>query len=134
MNSDSELLTTESMKTDDGNAQKSPASSPTDVVQLMNTRWGSDLVGLAAELGLADLIQVGPKTTEEIAKSEGLHAPTLYRILRALGNFGYFSEQEDGRFAQTQMSDTLRSDVPYSMRGLARMVTRPWSVRAWMGL
>jgi hypothetical protein len=32
------------------------------------------------------------------------------------------------------MSDALRSDVSYSMRGLARMVNRPWTIGAWTNL
>jgi C-methyltransferase len=62
------------------------------------------------------------------------HAASLQRLLRALTNLGIFAEQPDGRFAQTPMSDALRSDVPYSMRGTARMVNRPWSIRAWIEL
>jgi len=97
-------------------------------------RWASDIVGVAAELGLADQIQSAPKTAEEIAAALGLHAPSLYRLLRALANFGIFAEQADKSFAHTPMSVTLRSDVPYSMRGHARMNFRPWTRKAWGGL
>jgi len=109
--------------------------SPLAAVQgLVTGRFAADIVGVAAELGLADQIQSGPKTAEEIAAALGLHAPSLYRLLRALANFGVFVEQEDGRFGQTPMSDTLRSDVPYSMRGMSRMNFRPWTMRAWTEL
>jgi hypothetical protein len=101
---------------------------------LVTVRFSADIVAVAAEVGLADQIQNGPKTAEEIAAAMGPHAPSLYRLLRALANFGIFTEQEDGRFGQTSMSDTLRSDVPYSMRGLARMTFRPWTIRAWTEL
>jgi hypothetical protein len=104
------------------------------VHHLVMGRFAADIVAVAAELGLADQIQSGPKTAEEIAAAMGLHAPSLYRLLRALANFGIFTEQGDGRFGQTSMSDTLRSDVPYSMRGLARMTFRPWTIRAWTEL
>jgi O-methyltransferase domain len=101
---------------------------------LVTGRFAADIVGVAAELGLADQIQSGPKTAEEIAAAMGLHAPSLYRLLRALANFGVFVEQEDGRFGQTPISDTLRSDVPYCMRGMARINFRPWAMRAWTEL
>jgi hypothetical protein len=94
-------------------------------------RWAADIVGVAAELGIADRIQSAPKTVEEIATAMGLHAPSLYRLLRALASFGLFAEQEDGSFAHTPMSETLRSEVPYSMRGHARLNFRPWTRRAW---
>jgi hypothetical protein len=109
-------------------SQVSPLAAVHDLV---TGRFAADIVGVAAELGLADQIEKGPKTVEEIAAALGLHAPSLYRLLRALANFGIFAEHEDGRFRQTPMSDTLRSDVPDSMRGMARMNFRPWTMRAW---
>jgi O-methyltransferase/methyltransferase family protein len=107
---------------------------PIAVLQLATGRWVAQIVGVAAELGLADEIQEGPKTAQEIAASKGLQAPPLYRLLRALASVGIFAEQEDGRFRQTPMSDALRSDVPYSMRGVARMSNMHCIVRGWMGL
>jgi hypothetical protein len=53
----------------------------------------------------------------------GFHAPSLYRLLRALASAGIFVEQADGSFAHTRMSQVLRSDVPYSMRSLVRPTT-----------
>jgi hypothetical protein len=103
-------------------------------LQLASGRWVAHIVGVAAELGLADQIQQAPQTAEQLAHEKGLHAPSLYRLLRALASLGIFTEQADGRFAQTPMSDALRSDVPYSMRGMVRMVNRPWSIQAWTQL
>lgn len=114
--------------------ERLPVSSLTRVRQLVTGRWAADIVSVAAELGLADEIQSGPKTADEIAATMGLHAPSLHRLLRALSNFGIFIEDEDGRFGQTAMSETLRSDVPYSMRGMARMTCRPWTLGAWAKL
>jgi hypothetical protein len=37
--------------------------APIRVLQLATGRWVAHLVGVAAELGLADLVQSGPKTT-----------------------------------------------------------------------
>jgi hypothetical protein len=108
--------------------------APIRVLQLATGRWVAHMVGVAAELGLADLVQTGPKTAEQLADAAGLHAPSLYRLLRSLAGVGVFAKQEDGRFAQTPMSDALRSDVSYSMRGLARMVNRPWTIGAWTNL
>jgi hypothetical protein len=115
-------------------AQGPELPPPVAVLQLAAGRWISHIVGVAAELGLADQIQSGPKTAEELARAGGLNAGALLRLLRALASLGIFAEQSDGRFAQTPMSDALRSDVPYSMRGMARMVNRPWTVQAWTDL
>jgi hypothetical protein len=108
--------------------------APIHVLQFATSRWVAHAVGVAAELGLSDLIQSGPKTAEELADAMGLHAPSLYRLLRALASVGIFTRLEDGRFAQTQASDALRKDVPYSMQGFARMVNRPWAIGAWTQL
>jgi hypothetical protein len=47
--------------------------------------------------------------------------PTLYRLLRALASVGVFAEVEEQQFALTPLAELLRSDVPCSMRALARM-------------
>src|SRR5258707_10442370 len=78
---------------------------PVAVLQLVTGRWVAQIVGVAAELGLADEIQTGPKTAEEIAEVKGAKAAPLYRLLRALASVGIFAEQEDRRFRQTPMSD-----------------------------
>jgi hypothetical protein len=103
---------------------------PIALLQLITGRWVSQTIGVAAELGFADEIESGPKTAAEIASAKDLHAPSVYRVLRALASIGIFAEQ-DGRFMQTPLSDALRSDVPYSMRGLARMVNMNSAIDAW---
>src|SRR5260221_113481 len=70
-----------------------------EVQDLISARWVADMIGVAAELQLADFINTGAKTAEEIAKTKGLHATSLYRLLRALASCGIFAEQEDGTFA-----------------------------------
>jgi O-methyltransferase domain len=109
-------------------------SATQEVQDLMTGRWVADMIGVAAELELADVINSGAKTAEEIAKAKGLHPISLYRLLRGLASYGIFAEQEDGTFAQTPRSDALRKDVSYSAWGMAQLTTRPWSVRAWMEL
>jgi hypothetical protein len=72
-----------------------------EVQDLMTARWVADMIGVAAKLELADFIQAGANTAEEIAKAKGLHANSLYRLLRGLASYGIFAEQEDGTFTQT---------------------------------
>ena len=43
----------------------------------------------------------------------------MYRILRALAASGIFTEVSAGRFALNPVAETLRSDIPGSMRGMA---------------
>src|SRR5712672_172853 len=64
-----------------------------EVQDLMTARWVADMIGVAAELQLADFINAGAKTAEEIAKAKGLHPISLYRLLRGLASYGIFAEQ-----------------------------------------
>ena len=91
----------------------------------------SQALGVAAELGVADQLSSGPKSSAELATAVGAHEPSLYRILRSLASVGVFAETGERTFANTPMSDMLRSDVPGSMRSGARFMTRPWHFAAW---
>jgi hypothetical protein len=84
--------------------------------QMSIGHYVSRALHLAARLGLADLLQDGPRDARELAAASGTHAPSLNRVLRFLASVGVFEELEDGRFALTPMGDMLRSDVPGSMR------------------
>ena len=61
--------------------------------------WASQMVHVAARLGLADLLADGPRTADELARSTGTHSGSLYRLLRALASVGVFSEGEGRRFS-----------------------------------
>src|SRR3954471_13444640 len=76
--------------------------------------WVSQMVHVAAKLGLADRLADGPRTHDELAAATGTHARSLYRLLRTLASVGIFSEDEEGRFSQTPLSEALRKDVPGS--------------------
>ncbi|WP_394821837.1 methyltransferase [Pendulispora albinea] len=72
---------------------------------------------LAAELGVADLLTGGPRTSDELAASTKSHPRALYRLLRTLAACGVFTEVEPGRFAQTPASAYLAKDHPQSVHG-----------------
>jgi hypothetical protein len=72
----------------------------------------TQLIYVAAQLGIADKLKDGPKTTEELAQATGAHPRNLYRVLRTLAGLGVFAEDSDGRFQLTALSAHLTSDVP----------------------
>ena len=82
-------------------------------------------VALAAELGIPDTLADGPRSSGEIAQSTSTHEASLSRLLRLLSTFGVFSEVEPGRFAQTPLSELLRSGTPGSLRPWVRMIGLP---------
>ena len=100
-------------------------------VQLMNFivgKWISKPIYVAAELGIADMLAEGPKTIQELAQESHSHAPSLYRMMRALASVGIFSEVEEKRFELTPMADLLKSEA---MRSIALMFNADWSDKAW---
>jgi ubiquinone/menaquinone biosynthesis C-methylase UbiE len=116
-------------------AQSEPALPPQFVMlQMITGFWVSQAIQVAARLGLADLAQDGPKTADELARLTGTHAPSLYRALRALASVGVFAEDDQKRFAQTPLSDTLRSDAPGSLRWMAMVELGQEHFPAWGNL
>ena len=93
--------------------------------------WVTKSIYVAAELGIADLVAAEPLTAEVLSAATGTHAPSLYRVLRALASIGIFAEDERGRFGLTPLAATLRRDVPGSVRELARLWGVDWHWAAW---
>jgi len=93
--------------------------------------WVSHAILLAARLGIPDLLADGPKDGRELAGLTDAHAPSLYRVLRALASVGVFREAEDGRFHLTPLAEPLRDGVPGSLRAFAIMLGEEWHWRAW---
>lgn len=89
------------------------------MVGMISGFWVSRVVYIAAKLGLADVLKDGAKTVEEVAQATETHAPSLYRVMRALAGAGVLLEDEEKRFSLTPLGATLRSDAPLSLRALA---------------
>ncbi len=104
---------------------------PVAMLQMIAGFWVSRALYLAAKLGIADLIQDQSRTATELAAVTGTHAPSLYRVLRALASVGVFAEDEHGRFALTPLAATLRSDVPGSLRAWAIVQLGGEHYQAW---
>jgi len=93
------------------------APSPSEhMIRLSSDYVLSRSLQVVAELGIADLLATGPRTSGALAAETGAHAPSLYRLLRALSGFGVFVEHEDGTFRLTRLGATLRSDGAGSVR------------------
>lgn len=106
-------------------------------VQLMQLLFGlttSRAIGVAAELCIADKLKDGPKSVEELAGQAGVHARSLYRVLRACASIGVFSEDTEKRFSLTPLAEPLLSDAPGSLRAFAVMFTTDWQYQTWADL
>jgi len=110
-------------------AKKSP---PTAIMlNLIIGYWVSRLIYVAAKLELADRLNDGPRTVEELAVAAGVQKPALYRVLRALASVGVFEETKDRRFKLTPLAATLRTGVTGSMRAMAMMMVENYWFDAW---
>jgi len=99
--------------------QLNQTPAPVQMLQIISGFWISRAVYVIGKLGIPDLLQSGPKTAEELAAATKTHAPSLFRILRALVSVGVLNSAEGERFAQTPLSETLVTDAPGSLRWFA---------------
>jgi len=99
-----------------------PEPPADQIVRLADGYLVSQLLRVAAELGVADALAEGPRTSAELATAVGADADVLHRVLRRLACLGVFDEQPDGRFAPTPAGELLRADVSGSLR--AAVVSR----------
>lgn len=106
-------------------------SSRDALLRITNAYEASQAIHVAATLGIADLLEDGPRSAEDLAKATETHAPTLYRILRALASVDVFAEETDGRFGLTPPAEYLRSGVPGSVRAWAMLIGQPSFWTSW---
>jgi orsellinic acid C2-O-methyltransferase len=97
---------------------------------LVNGFRASQIVHAAAELEIPDLVAERPQTAAELAVATSIDVSRLRRLLLALVGLGVLSEDDDGRFANTELGDLFRDGVPGSRRPLVRMLI-PESYRGW---
>ena len=106
-----------------GEPQAQPVSPS---MQMMQMLWPGAMavqaIHVAAKLALADLVAGGPKSIRELVDATHTHGPSMARLFRALTSLGIFVEDTTGRYRQTALSDTLRSDHPESIRPFAMML------------
>jgi hypothetical protein len=108
---------------DNVNVAERPAAPPDAAViqQIFQLGTGyvvSAALGVAARLGIADLLAAGPRSTADLAAAAGVNEDALYRVLRALAMFGVFTETSPRTFALTSAADLLRTGVPGSVRDM----------------
>jgi O-methyltransferase/methyltransferase family protein len=102
-----------------------------ELMRLVNGYQVSQAIHVAATLGLADRLQDGPRSVDELAAATGSHPGSLYRLLRALAAVGVFHEDGDKRFALTPLGDRLRSDAADPVAPWAAFIGRPYFWQAW---
>jgi len=113
-----------------GDSDAPSAARQQRLQQLLNGYRVTQILAVAAKLGLADRLDDEPKSAEELAAATGAHADALYRMLRALASLGVFEEVAARRFALTPLARLLQTGHPDSMRAQA-IYSGEESYRAW---
>lgn len=119
-----------------------PATAPPQVpadamlMQMATGAWVSRAIGTVTQLDVPDLLKAhGPSTARELAHERGLdaHPEFLERTMRACASVGVFTEDPEGRFGLTPISELLTADSPASRKKLVQMLGSSMD-RIWMGL
>jgi hypothetical protein len=111
---------------------ETPPPNPTQqLLGHITSYWASQIIGVVARLGLADLLATGPLSSDALAPRVGAHPDGLYRLMRAGAATGLFTEAPPRTFTLTPMGACLRSEVPGSMRDMAITQTAPAHWLPW---
>jgi hypothetical protein len=84
-----------------------------------------------ARLEIADLLDSGPRATDDLARAAGVDCMALERLLRAAGAFELVDRGDDGRWQATPWLEPLRAGARPGLRPAALMVGEDWHWRVW---
>ena len=100
------------------------------LLDLIGGNWTTQVVGVAAELGIADVLSREPKDIASLARVTCCDETSLQRLMRALVSLGICNAGTDERFELTQAGALLASDAESSVRSWAIWTARhswaPW--------
>jgi hypothetical protein len=112
-------------------ATEQQAEAAAALRQLIMGFRATQIVHVAAKLGLADMIAAGAQEAPALAEALGADPEALQRLLRALGSLGLARETRAGGFELTALGAGLRRDVPGSLHGVALLYGDEWLWRAY---
>jgi hypothetical protein len=99
---------------------EAPSAAPVHALRKLGIGYmTSSAVNVVVSLGIADRLAQGPRTAVDLAREANANEDALYRVMRMLASEGVFEEIAPRAFAQSPLSEVLRSD------SLARQLG-PW--------
>jgi hypothetical protein len=101
------------------------------LLHLITGYWISQAIGAAAQLGIADCLSRNGRPVDDLAHATACHAPSLYRLLRALASVGVFKESAPREFALTPMGALLKTGMLGNLRAFACLQGDAWHWRSW---
>ena len=94
------------------------SSHSAEMLHLLTGFQVSRALYVAAKLGVADLLETGSKTCDELGHATSTDRAALYRVLRVLAASGVFTLDGE-RVSTNPLAQTLQTGVPGSLRGWA---------------
>ncbi|MGY3149367.1 hypothetical protein ACVWYQ_006366 [Bradyrhizobium sp. USDA 3397] len=102
-----------------------------ELLGLINGFQITQAIHVASILRIADHLNDGVRSADELARVTKSHPDALYRLLRALAAVGVFREEEGRQFALTPMGDCLRTDSAAPLGAWAEVVGSPFFWQTW---
>lgn len=104
---------------------------PFRLIQIGSAFWQSRALYVAADLGVADALGDEELSSDQVAKTLGLHADYLHRLLRMLASIGVFEQSTATHFRNNKLSHCLRVDSPQSVRDMVLLHNSPEMSQPW---
>jgi hypothetical protein len=121
-------------KTENERSQAQETPPHAQLIQMAMGHWVSQIVYLAARLGLADHLAEGHKSADELAGVTGTHAPSLFRLMRTLAHLGILKQDPANQFTLTPLGEALRTGAPGSAQATVLTVASDWWARGFAEL
>jgi len=105
------------------------------VMQMVMGGWIARALSDISRLDIPDTLKrKGPMSAAALVSS-GIHADpnALERVMRVCASVGIFTENAQGQFGPTELSDVLTADSPVSVKVVAEEVGGFW-LKVWTGL
>lgn len=96
--------------------------------------WVTQMLYVAASLGIADELATGPRRSSDVARAVGSDPDATHRLMRTLASKGVLKHRRDGTFTLTRIGDALRSDTPGSLRNMILFGAHPVRWEDWGNL
>ncbi|QUQ64186.1 methyltransferase [Kutzneria sp. CA-103260] len=101
------------------------------MMSMITGYWVTQIVHAVAELGIADHLADGPRTSAELAELTGCDPDAMSRLLRACAAQELVGVRSDGTFETTPMLALLSEGVPHSFRDIAIVHGSPGHWLSW---
>src|SRR5262245_47241498 len=94
----------------------------------------AQVIRIAAELGIADLVKDIPRSATELAEATATQEGTMARLMRTLTGLGLVTVTESGRYTCSPLGALLQTEHPSSLRHYALLINMDRVFHAWPSL